>query len=90
VQVKLRPSELSLRELHLGVSKLQPGSSSEPVDATQTALAIQQLIALLANDKTLSGAGHKTVVLLCDRMHPPHEFLHALQACGCGMCMSAG
>jgi hypothetical protein len=73
LQVKLRPCDLSLRELHVATAKLQRCSSADGVAGADAALAVHSLAQLLCQDKSLGG-GRRGIVLLTDRLYPADDF----------------
>lgn len=78
LQVKLRPAELSLRDLHLAAAKLQRCASADAIGGADVALGVQSLAQVLAQDKTL-GAGRRTIALLTDRLPPADDFATFLE-----------
>ncbi|GAB4822157.1 hypothetical protein N2152v2_009203 [Parachlorella kessleri] len=75
LQVKLRPSEISLREVAFALSKVQCSTSSDAVDGAQAAMGLYNLVQMVCSDKDISCAPHhKTIVLLTDRQYEAEDF----------------
>jgi len=73
MQVKLRPSQVNLRDFHMASLKLQRNPGPRAITGTEVALALQSLALLMLKDDALA-ASQRAVVLLTDRMHRPEDF----------------
>ncbi len=78
-QVKLRPVEPSLRDIHAALDKIHCGSSSDSVDGAQAAVALQALLQCMAPDKGGSATGRAAVVMLTDRLYEAEDFRLVIQ-----------
>lgn len=82
---------MSLRELHVALSKVQCGGSAESIDGAQAALALASLLQALAgnggSDREAAGAAaeggySKQVVWLTDCQYEPEELQRAVKVGG--------
>eukprot|EP00887_Chlorella_sp_A99_P002346 scaffold10.g2346.t1 len=78
VRVKLRPSPLSLKELHTAVAKL-PRGEGPPPDSAQIAMGLNSLLGALAANCAPAVAGSVALLVLTDRLYEPEGFEQLLE-----------
>lgn len=79
-QVKLRPTEANLWDIHAAAAKLEANPSPEPIDGSQTALALHSLASVLLSDATAPPNSLKSIVLVTDRLFQAEDFRTYLTA----------
>ena len=74
LQVKLRPTEANLWDIHSAAARIEDIVSPEPLDGSQAALALHSLASVLLQDGTSSPDFQKSIVLITDRLFHAEDF----------------